>query len=257
MSNLFSDQRSKGLSDPVAQRFDHAANHYDTAAVIQNAAAERFDSWLAEQSLPPPTRIIELGCGTGFLSRRLQLRYPHTHLHVTDLAPNMLHHCQQNLEFSPYTSFALADGRDAQFDFLPDWIVSTFCFQWFDDLPKTLSWHYQQTRVLAFSVLLEKSFNAWQEAHQQYHHHSGLRQFPHGDNLLQFLQTMPHQTMQHTRFTLKQTHANGLEFLRALKLIGATKARAGHRPTNLRPILQHFTNGFTAEYDIGFFLIAK
>lgn len=275
------------LSDAVAARFDYAAKCYEDAAIMQKTAAERFDAWLVDHNkasssvnivhstsalaLPPhqnnhqhkwqaglaPKRIVEIGCGTGFLTRRLQNRYRQAHIHITDLAPAMLAHCRNSLPTTPQLSFAIADARNAIFNPRPDWIVSTMCFQWLDDLPSVLKWHFEQCQVLAFSLLLDRSFSAWKQAHQAQNLPLGLRPLPEWSWLSELIGTLPATKTASTRFTLTEKYRDGLHFLRALKQIGANHPRQGYHPINLRSILKNFADGLTTNYDIGFFWIEK
>lgn len=281
--------RSSSLSNPllpdaVAARFNYAAKSYEGAAVMQKLAAERFDAWLAENNkalndtnisngttlaLPSyqannqhqwqaglsPRRIAEIGCGTGFLTRCLQRRYGQAHMHITDLAPTMLAYCRDSLPTAPQLSFAIADARNVRFSPTPDWIVSTMCFQWLDDLPRVLKWHAEQCRVLAFSVLLDSSFSTWQQAHQAQNLPLGLRSLPGWQWLSELIDKLPTTKTASARFTLTEQYSDGLHFLRTLKKIGASHPRQGYDPINLRPILKNFTDGLTANYDIGFFWI--
>lgn len=274
------------LSDAVATRFDYAAESYEDAATIQQAAAERFDTWLVDHNKTPndantkrsttltllphqtsqqhtwqtglaPKRIVEIGCGTGFLTRRLQCRYGQTHLHITDLAPAMLAHCRNSLPTTPQLSFAIADARNAIFNPTPDWIVSTMCFQWLDDLPSVLKWHFEQCQVLAFSLLLDSSFSVWRQAHQAQNLPLGLRSLPEWQWLSDLVDTLSATKTARARFTLTEKYDDGLHFLRTLKKIGASHPRQGYHSINLRPVLKNFVSGLTANYDIGFFWIEK
>ena len=244
-------------SDLIAANFSRAAQTYESAATIQKQAAQLFDAWLAEHVTLPPRSIVELGCGTGFLSRHLQQRYPNTNLHLTDLSAAMLNQCQQTLLHSEKLSFAQIDARHARFNPAPDWIVSTMCFQWFDNLPEIITRHCKQSHVLAFSVLLDGSFAQWQQAHQDLHRQDGLRTLPKEQDLLAFLHKLNGWRMQYQIIHLVEHHTNGQAFVTTLRNIGAHQARSGYRPINLRPLFRMFKNGLEAEYRIGFFLLER
>jgi malonyl-CoA O-methyltransferase len=244
-------------SDLIAANFSRAALTYTKAATIQKQAAYLFDIWLAEHATSAPRSIIELGCGTGFLSRHLQQRYPHTALHLTDLSAAMLTQCQETLPHSEQVSFAQLDAQHARFNPTPDWIVSAMCFQWFDNLPEIITRHCQQSRLLAFSILLDGSFFQWKQAHRDLHQQDGLRTLPKEHDLLAFLHTLKGWRMQYHIVDLLEHHANGQAFVTTLRNIGAHQARTGYRPINLRPLFRIFQNGLDAEYRIGFFLLER
>jgi malonyl-CoA O-methyltransferase len=246
----------------IAAYFDQAAMTYAQAATIQNQAAALFDAWLACQTEHPPHSMLELGSGTGFLSQRLQRRYPHTPFHVTDIAPGMLAQCQRSLQPSPYVTFGLADAATPSAHarlnhgepWQPDWIISAMCFQWLPDLvPQTLLRHYAQCRVLAFSLMLDGSFSAWKQAHQELDISDGLHALPSADELQSF--SLCGWRMHSQVNILHATYPDGLAFLHALRETGASQSRKGYAPINLRPILRRFADGFTADYKIGFYLL--
>lgn len=244
-------------SDLIAGNFGRAAQTYENAATIQKQAARLFDAWLAEHVTLSPRSIVELGCGTGFLSRHLQQRYPNTYLHLTDLSAAMLAQCQQALLHSDKLSFAQVDAQHAIFHPAPDWIVSAMCFQWFDNLPATIVQHCKQSHALAFSVLLDGSFAQWKQAHLDSHRQDGLRALPKEQDLLAFLNNLNGWRMQYKTINLVEHHANGQAFVKTLRNIGAHQARSGYRPINLRPLFRIFENGLDAEYRIGFFLVER
>jgi len=70
-------------------RFCAGASRYDEYAVVQRTVAARLDALLGDT--PVPSRILEIGCGTGLLTRLLAARYPSAQIDAVDSAPGMLH----------------------------------------------------------------------------------------------------------------------------------------------------------------------
>lgn len=76
-------------------RFAAAAPTYCQAADVQEKVAEKLMEYI-----PPdmhPERILEVGCGTGFLTVRLRRRFPDSRLNALDLAPAMLEQARRQL----------------------------------------------------------------------------------------------------------------------------------------------------------------
>lgn len=254
------------MSDAIARRFSAAAQRYGAHARAQAEAAGIFDAWLAARQAEaagqgvgaaPPRRIVELGCGTGFLTERLRLRHPDASLLATDIAPDMVAECRRRLGADPGLQFAVRDAREASFPEAPDWIVSAFCFQWFEDLPAVLARLLPQCRVLAFSVLLEGSFAGWRQAHEAAGLPCGLRRLPDWEALRAACAALPARQVAAERVTVQEPHADGLSFARALRAIGADTPRPGHRPVPLRAVLRAMEGGYTANYEVGFFRIER
>jgi malonyl-CoA O-methyltransferase len=241
----------------AAERFSEAAERYEQSAHIQKQAAALFDAWLAELNLKPPLHIAEIGCGTGLLTRLLHARYPHAALHATDLAPAMLAYCRRTLGDNENIRYTVCDGRDVRFDPAPHWIVSSMCFQWLDPLLAVLRHHLSQSKVLAFSLVLDGSFSAWRAAHERAGIESGLRICPDFDILLAQCRALGATQVHARRISLTEPHADGMDFATSLRAIGADQPREGHLPANLRSVLRQLRNGFDANYEIGFFCIVR
>lgn len=241
----------------IAARFSAAAQCYEQAASIQKQAAIEFDAWLAHQGAGIPTGIAEIGCGTGFLTRLLHARYPGARLLATDLAPAMVDYCRTSLGHIANLQFSVCDGRYATFEPAPDWIVSAMCLQWFDPLQPVLAHHLAQSRVLAFSIMLDSSFSAWRTAHRRVGTEPGLHLCPNYAQLLHTCRQLGASRVCTQWMSLNEHHANGLSFMHSLRAIGADTPRAGHAPSHIRPVLRQLEQGFDANYDIGFFLIER
>jgi malonyl-CoA O-methyltransferase len=267
------------LLDPVARRFDRHAQEYESAATVQRQAAGAFAQWIAataeELHLAAPAKIAELGCGTGFLTRHLLNEYPSARVLATDLAPAMVAQCTHQLAGDPAVAGRLrtevCDARTVEWHSLgaaPDWTVSAMCFQWFDDLPGVIARLSSQSRVLAFSLMLEGSFTEWRAAHERVHAACGLRALPSWERVNAALRELDQNgetgsplVMQCRRVQMTERMPDGLSFARALRAIGADAAAPGHQPLNLRPalrpVVRTLASGFTANYDIGFFLLTR
>lgn len=245
------------MPNQVAARFSEAAGNYEEAARIQAQAAVKFGAWLAQLGLATPASIAEVGCGTGLFTRLLHARHPGAHLLATDLAPNMVERCRTNLPSNPNLQFMVCDGRNASFNPAPDWIVSTMCFQWFDPLLPVLEWHYANSRVLAFSILVSGSFAEWRAAHERAGLAPGLLSCPEFDALRRICHTLSGGQMHAHRISLNEQHPDGLSFARSLRAIGADLPQPGYQPANLRPVLRQMAKGTTANYEIGFFCLKK
>ena len=146
----------------------------ETVARNFSAAAQRYDAWAnAQQHIacalaaripagPSPALIADIGCGTGFLSELLVLRYPGAQLLGIDIAPGMINHCRHRFANIPTARFATGDAEDATF--LPSHIglIASSCVaQWFADpasMWRLWSSHLAPGGVMAIVVLLRGSF---------------------------------------------------------------------------------------------------
>ncbi len=85
----------------IASAFTAQADVYDAAADLQWLVAERLAEQITGRIKKTPRRILEIGCGTGFLSARLADAFPETRLVLTDIAPTMLARCRARIGDKP------------------------------------------------------------------------------------------------------------------------------------------------------------
>ena len=94
----------------LARRFDTAAPTYEPADVQARVAA-RLAGWIgARLATRPPATILDVGCGTGLLTRALREQFPSAWLVASDLADGMVR--QTCAHFANDVRFAgiVADG---------------------------------------------------------------------------------------------------------------------------------------------------
>lgn len=119
----------------VAANFSAAAATYDGWAAVQAPAAQHL-----VDSLPPgfsPRTILDVGCGTGSLTRRLTQRFPLTRIAGIDLAPAMVGTCRAAWPHPHVFLCGDAEDFDAEGNAF-DLVASSFAFQWFANKPGTL-----------------------------------------------------------------------------------------------------------------------
>ena len=119
----------------LKSRFSARLRDYDSLAVVQDAICGQLAEMTGRNCTRPVDSALEIGSGTGFLTRRLLELYPRALWTINDLV-------EQSADFlEPYA--AGHDVRylwgDAETIALPDrldLIASASAVQWFDDLPR-------------------------------------------------------------------------------------------------------------------------
>ncbi len=234
----------------IVRAFDRAAG-YDGFAAIQREVARRLAERIPALPLPPRPRVLEIGCGTGFLGRALGDRLAAADWLMTDLAPAMVERARVRFGSDGAYRFAVLDGAAPALDGCFDLICSSLAAQWFDDLPQAI--RRQRALLapggrLAFTTLAAGSFDAWREAHLACGLLAGTRDYP----SIATLRALGAETVEAA--WLEERHADGAGFLRALRAIGAGTPRPGHRPLTpgeLRAVLRRFeASGAVARYHV-------
>jgi malonyl-CoA O-methyltransferase len=203
----------------VAEAFAARAQGYEQNASLQADIAEKLARLLPELERP---KILEIGCGTGFLTRHLFERYPHGDFLITDLAPEMVALCRTRMEGAEINPcrYAVMDGEAPDCGAGFDLIALTMTLQWFANPVEGL--HRLKALLkpgghLLFATTGPDSFPEWRGALDA----CGLR---HG------LITMPKLPAVVEQETLIVDYGNGVAFLKALKAIGAATPRTGYEP---------------------------
>ncbi|WP_027408463.1 malonyl-ACP O-methyltransferase BioC [Anoxybacteroides tepidamans] len=117
----------------VRKRFSERAATYDRFANVQKKMADALVIRIAVR----PTRILEVGCGTGYLTEQLIRTFPDAHLTAVDIAPGMIAAAQQRLDNR--ITWRCADIEEMAIDERYDLIISNATFQWLNAPERTIN----------------------------------------------------------------------------------------------------------------------
>lgn len=115
----------------VIAGFSRAAKTYDAWALPQQQIAARLI-----ELLPPGQvdgAILDLGCGTGCLTRLLRRRYPLARIIAVDIAPGMIDQCARAFEDDGKVELHVADAEHFVAASPCQLVLSSSSFQWFAD----------------------------------------------------------------------------------------------------------------------------
>lgn len=109
----------------IGQNFSRGAAAYDAEAILQKEMADRLYDLAGPVC---PTRVLDLGCGTGYLTRRLAEKFPLARVIGIDIAPGMIDAAREKNQ-CPNIKYLVADGErysDGRYDL----IVANASLQW-------------------------------------------------------------------------------------------------------------------------------
>jgi len=233
----------------VRRQFGRAAASYDANAVVQYEVGKRLRGRLDGLRFEP-SRVLDLGCGTGTQSRALHQRYPDAQIVALDSAPAMLARAQkQRGRWRRRFECIQADAEalplaEAGFDL----VFSNLMLQWCDQPQRVLA---AARRVLRpGGLLLVSTFGldtlrelrrAWAKVDDRVRvsHFTDVQGF--GSALTQAGFAEP--VLDTDWFTT--TYARPGDLIRELKAIGATnamtqRARGLTPPRALQAMLRHY-----------------
>jgi len=231
----------------VARQFSRAAMRYDEAAQVQVDIA--FD---AMQLLKPGyTRLLDIGCGTGRVSRQLAPRC--AQLVAMDLAEGMLSFAARQEDKSSHNIHWLqADAEHLPLlDNSLDGVFSSMALQWCPNIQQVCQ---EIHRVLEpkgqaiLAILAEGSMQELQQSWRSLDSQQHVNQFLNRHDWQSAAQTLGF-TVQSTEQTYTTWHANVRELLGSIKAIGANVVtKTGNHGSisraNLQVLQHHYQQSF-------------
>lgn len=138
----------------VAESFHRQAFEYDRHATVQARITKELLAMVRNYSVHAPTRILDVGCGTGRLLAELHYQYPDAMLYGVDIAENMV--AQTVKRLGDKIDAIVGDAEQLDFpDCSFDLIVSSSTLQWLDTIDRFLD---EAHRVLQYGGLLCAAF---------------------------------------------------------------------------------------------------
>lgn len=163
-------EENKIIDKKVLQiHFSKNAVNYDTYANVQKKMAHELIKavTLEGNDVNDGINILDIGCGTGYLTERLIYFYPKAKITAVDIAPGMVEYAREKFK-NKDIEFQCIDIEEAEINSKYDLIISNAAFQWFNQLEKTivkLGSMLKNNGILAFSTFGSMTFN---ELHQSY-----------------------------------------------------------------------------------------
>jgi len=234
----------------VAASFGEAASTYDDHAWLQREIALDLAGRIGMAALSAHPSVLEIGCGTGFLSSALLERLGPAKWVFTDLSEAMIRYCRRNLGQnllgeSGDANFLAMDGEAPAFAPATfDLVCSSLAFQWFSDLPTSLAGLMGLLAPggeLHFASLAAGSFAEWRQAHLEAGLLPGIPDYPSLDAFRAMFP--PEGTVTLEEACIQHGYASGLDFMAELKGIGAHRSPLARPPLPagaLRRLLRRF-----------------
>ncbi len=240
----------------VTGSFGRAADSYEDAAAPQRQAAALLADLSRQRRVPGDSRILEVGCGTGILTRHIRETWPAAELVVSDIAPHMVGAAARGAMIAG--RFIEMDGEAPPFEgpwF--DLILSNLAFQWFADLDAAidrLAGLLRPGGSLIFSTMGADSFAEWRAAHDAAGAQPGTPAYPSLERLRAMLARHEDAFAFDEHWPFAFGGAKG--FLAHLRGIGATVPASGHRALDaaaMRRVMRAFdAGGGVATYHVLF-----
>ncbi len=226
----------------VAASFGAASDVYSDAAGLQLVVAENLAGKIAGLSLPTRPRVLELGCGTGFLNLSLRPIIGCAEWLVSDIAYPMVSRCRRELGQRSDTMYLAMDAERPAVGGGFDLVCASLVFQWMDDMPgaiRGLAGLLRPGGHLAFSTIARGSLVEWIKAHDDLGLCAATPDYPDVKEIKSMWSNGPSVI---EKDEIIRVYESAHSFAATLKAIGAAtplSSRPALGPGSLRRVLRH------------------
>lgn len=249
------------LKQKIAEGFGSVANYYDQHAELQQQIASRLiaslEPWI---DIIPPGPIIELGCGTGFVTKGLIDLLPNREIKVTDLSEEMVDVCREKFGNNEQLKFAVQDADKPPFE-EPHYgmTVSSFLAHWLKDPALTFAKWLEATQpggLLLAAFPGNESFPNW----RRYCRELGLpftgNPWPDVEEMVVKMSVGPAQ-VDYYEDTVTQTFDSARDFFSHREAIGASTQTAGRSLTadELALLVDHWDSSTEGKVKVNYHII--
>jgi malonyl-CoA O-methyltransferase len=241
----------------INNRFGEVADVYHKEAEIPRKVAEGLiSSLLPWRETIPDGPILEVGCGSGFLTELLINHFPEKEFIITDGSAQMLNYCERRLSQKGIIGdqnkirFQLLDADDyTSGDTKYGLVISNFSAHWFKDISISLEEFSKDILpggLLLCSVPGEHSFEQWYENCLELGLPHTANPLPNVEEVVIKLSTGPLQ-LDYYENDLYQEFNSSLDFFRHLKKIGSNIPFKNNRLDfkQFKLLTQHWDNKST------------
>ena len=120
----------------ISSRFSASAGTYETHAHVQKTVASYLMTLVSAE--PAPSHVLEIGCGTGQMTKLLFRKFPHAQFHVLDVSPEMIEQCRRATSTDVQVNWHVSDIESYETDQQFPLIVSNSVLHWVEPLPEVL-----------------------------------------------------------------------------------------------------------------------
>ncbi len=250
----------------VRNHFNRHAEEYDRYASVQRGLAD----WMLEGFEPrvdQVRRILEVGCGTGYLTECILALYPKAEIVAIDIAPAMLDVASARIGSDSRVLFVEHDveqplpdptmtyGKEAEPGF--DLIISSGTLQWLEHPVETLRLLARALRPggrLQIGVFGAGTFRELREAFDEASR--GVGSWSHGPELRtaveweSLLIASGLKPLQVRVFQMRDTYPSVRHFLKGIQKSGANNAASSdalcRRPSVVRSMMETYSERFAS-----------
>ncbi|XGA08046.1 MAG: methyltransferase domain-containing protein [Wolbachia endosymbiont of Xenopsylla cheopis] len=241
----------------IQKNFNRASSSYDSVAFVQKKCAVKLVSALTNY-FPEfhPQSILDLGTGTGYIAEILLKSFPKSKYALNDISPNMLAKAKEKLIGYEKIRFILDDMETQNFGF-HDLIISNLAFQWVNNLKDMIERAYKNSNVLAFSCLLDGTFDEWSKIFIELSLPVPTYKYSLKQELENHLLALKPEKYFFDSQEFILEFVNSSEFIKYLKNLGANQGSKVILPSDLKQVIKTYTDKINITYKVFFGVLSK
>jgi malonyl-CoA O-methyltransferase len=249
----------------VKSHFSKNASNYNQYAHVQKKMKDILIKLILQNNKDASEikNILEIGCGTGYLTSALAEIFPFARITAVDIAPGMIAEIKSKLA-SNSINFICADIEEIELNNTYDIVISNAAFQWFNHMPITLKKLYTSLNpngMLCFSTFGEYTFSELNECFSKTRQALSIKesinpgQFFYGLNDLTTLcknaidaTTNDDETLVESKEIFEYEYFNNCkDFFYSIKKTGANSSNKSNRvtsPTFIKKVIDLYNENF-------------
>ncbi|HKJ32043.1 MAG TPA: methyltransferase [Balneolales bacterium] len=254
----------KDLKNQIKDNFSTHTSMYDEFANIQKLAAEKMIASLQPwMDIIPHGPILEIGCGTGFVTELMLQLFPNRDIFVTDASYEMVKVCEQKMYekelVTDRVKFGVLDGDELKETQKYALIISGFTAQWFKDAMLASYAMVDALKpggLLLFSFPGDHSFSQWKAMCQDLDYPYTGNKLPEEDRLVVQLSMKPGFVDSFSEI-VPERYDSVPDFFRSLKKIGAGTPTNDKQLSNaqMRKLINYWTQKYPDIVEVDYQLV--
>lgn len=250
------------IKQQIANSFDGAASYYNEHADLQKEVADRLINSLQPwRDIIPSGPIIELGAGTGFVTKGLADLYSEREIEVTDLSEGMISFCNSKFRDQDNLNFKVLDAEQVPYFEDPHYAmtVSGFAAHWFKNPAQTLAKWLEITKaggLLLASFPGNESFPSWREHCKKLGIPFTGNQLPDVEEMVIKMSVGPAQ-VDYYEDTITQQYESANDFFEEIKKLGmGTQIEGRHLTSDERKLLvKHWDSSVNGDITVSYHIV--
>lgn len=249
----------------IKKHFSQSAQYYDQHAAVHRTIADKLIS-LCPKAVEA-NNVLEIGCGSGFLTSQLATRFPNARITAIDISEKMIDLAKRRITAANRVTFICTDAEHFDYPENYDLVVSSSVFQWISNLQSLFSKIRQCTETgsrIIISLMIDGTFKELHSLRSAlYPLKPVLRALPKLIDVIEILQASGFKIEHREEQEYIENYSDAWVFFKTIKSLGFTggdisTSTVALNKQELKKLAEEYNNVWTKEekviatYKVGF-----